>query len=87
MADDDPGPPPGPPPPPPDDDDEPPPGAPPALGGRQLAEEDLATLMAMGFERPQCELALAFGRGNVEAALQILLNPEIMKLSTFAAGL
>ena len=54
-------------------------------GQRGVAEEDLATLTAMGFSQPQCELALAFARGSVEGALQILLNPEIMEL--FSAGL
>lgn len=54
-------------------------------GRRGVAEEDLATLAAMGFSRPQCEVALTFARGSVEGALQILLNPEIMEL--FSAGL
>ena len=70
-----------PPPPSPDGDGPPPLPGPP----RQISEEDLDTLGAMGFERPQCELALTFARGNVEGALQILLNPEIMEL--FTAGL
>ena len=51
---------------------------------RPIREEDIAQLTTMGFDRPQCELALAFARGSVEGALQILLNPEIMEL--FSAG-